>query len=65
MSKITQVWWYSTFDVTCSTIGIVKVHDDKTNEDRFYIGHAPGVDANKDAEYIKDYGTPFLPNVIK
>ena len=49
MSKITNMWWYSTINSN-TQIGIVKVHDDITGKDRFYIGTAEGINERKEAE---------------
>ena len=64
MSKITNMWWYSSINSN-TQIGIIKVHDDITGEDRFYIGTADGINERTEAERIKDYGTPFFPELIK
>lgn len=64
MSKTIQAWWYSTINST-KQIGIVKVHDDITNKDKFYIGIAEGINEIEDAEKIRTYGTPFIPDIIK
>lgn len=63
MSKIVNKWWFSTG--YGQTIGIVKCHDDITNQDKFYIGRGYGIDEDMDAEHIKDHGAKFLPDIIK
>lgn len=47
------------------TIGIVKVFDEKTGENKFYIGVADGIDEEIDAENIKSFGGKFFPEMIK
>lgn len=63
MSKIINAWWFS----TCSgqTIGIIKTKDEITGEEKFRIGIATGYNEEKDIEFIKDYGSRFLPEIIK
>ena len=58
MSRVVNSWWFN-------DIGIVKVHDDKINQDKFYIGRALGFDEQADIEYIKSFGTRFYPDLIK
>lgn len=58
MSRVVNSWWFE-------TIGIVKVHDDVTEEDRFYIGRGGGVDQKLDEEIIKTMGYRFHPDLIK
>ena len=62
MSKVTDYWFFNTFD---ETVGIVKVRDEITGEDRFYIGVADGIDEQRDIENIKSFGAPFFPDLIK
>lgn len=63
MSKVCNSWWYSTLNG--NTIGIVKTIDENTNEIKFRIGLADGIDELADQERIKAYGARFYPEVIK
>ena len=68
MSRIVEKWWFtpSTGDPwNPDVIGIVKVHDDITNEDKFYIGCAYQGNEELDAENIAKNGAKFFPEVIK
>lgn len=62
MSKIIEKWWFTT---NGAFIGIVKTLDEITGEEKFRIGTASGVDEELDAEYIKDYGARFFPEMVK
>ena len=53
MSEIVNCWWFSTTD---ETIGIVKVYDNITQEEKFYIGVADGIDEAVDMENIRKFG---------
>ena len=61
MSEIVNKWWYSSFN---GNIGIVKVHDDINNQDKFYIDVCEGTDENIDAEKIKTFGAKFYPEQV-
>lgn len=58
MSEIVDSWYYG-------NIGIVKVHDDTINVDKFYIGNILGINQEADEKYIKEWGMPFIPDLIK
>ena len=58
MSEIINNWFFN-------KVGIVKVHDSFTNEDKFYIGEIKGQSEKEDVEYIKNWGAKFFPNMIK
>lgn len=59
-SRIIDTAWYTTHVGQC--IGIVKTFDDITQEVKYYIGVAPGIDEESDADYIKSYGDRFFIN---
>lgn len=58
MSKTVNAWWFN-------NIGIVKVIDEITNEEKFYIGTATGIDEEIDIDFIKRNGSKFFPDLIK
>lgn len=58
MSKIVNYWWFD-------NIGIVKVFDEITKEEKFYIGEILGTTEQEDAEWIKRNGSKFYPDMIK
>ena len=58
MSKVVNKWWFN-------HVGIVKVYDEVTKEEKFYIGQASGIDENYDIEYIRSFGCKFMPDLIK
>lgn len=62
MSKIVDKWWFTT---NGALIGIIKTVDDITGEEKFRIGTASGIDEKLDAQYIKDNGARFIPEIIK
>lgn len=62
MSKIVNKWWFTTNGVL---IGIIKTVDDITGEEKFRIGMASGIDEELDAQYIKDNGARFIPEIVK
>lgn len=63
MSKVCNSWWYSTLNG--NTIGIIKTIDENTNEIKFRIGLADGIDELADQERIKAYGARFYLEVLK
>ena len=63
MSKVLNSWWFTTADG--DLIGIIKTIDEVTNEIKFRIGLADGIDELADQERIKAYGARFIPEVIK
>lgn len=58
MSKVVNSWWFG-------EIGIVKVFDEITKTDKFYIGRGSCFDQKLDEEFIKQGGYPFHPDIIK
>ena len=62
MSKIVDKYWYT--PAMGDVIGIVKVYDDITQETKFYIGNGLGVSEESDAEYIKNFGDKFYPEMF-
>lgn len=63
MSKIVNKWWFTTY--SGDTVGIIKVNDEITNENKFYMGIASGINEDFDAEIIKSSGAKFVPELIK
>ena len=63
MTDIVDTWWYNTCDGKC--IGIVKTHNNITNEDSFRIGLCRGINPAEDANFIKDYGDRFIPENVR
>lgn len=62
MSKIVSKYWYTTH--IGQTIGIIKCYDEITEEVKFYIGVAPGISEESDAEFIQSYGDKFYPEYL-
>lgn len=54
MSKVVQVYWFSSMQQTI--IGIVKCKDEITGEIKYYIGNGKGYSAEDDVEEIKSWG---------
>ena len=44
-------------------VGIIKVKTE-SGENKFYIGTGKGIDERADEEYIKNFGTPFYPEIF-
>lgn len=61
-SKIIQSYWFTPPMSPC--IGIVKVKTE-SGENKFYIGTCKGKDERADEEYIKNFGTPFYPEIFR
>ncbi len=62
-SKIVDSWWFCNFTGGC--IGIVKTEDEVTKKIKYRIGNGNGADEDLDAEFIKNYGSQFYPEIIK
>ena len=62
MSKIVDKWWFSSYS---GNLGIVKVYDEITQKNKFYIGKTLGINEEADAEHIKQYGAKFFPEMIR
>ena len=60
--KIIQSYWFTPPMSPC--IGIIKVKT-KSGENKFYIGTGKGIDERADEEYIKNFGTPFYPEIFR
>lgn len=62
MSRIINKWWFQTAD---ELVGIVKIQDEITGEQKFYIGVADGISEEIDETQIKRHGAKFIPEMIK
>lgn len=60
-SKIIQSYWFTPPMSPC--VGIIKVKTE-SGENKFYIGTGKGIDERADEEYIKNFGTPFYPEIF-
>lgn len=58
MSKILDVYW---FCAGHGNVGIVRVDDGF--EIKYYVGQCSGIDAEKDAQWIADWGSSFPKDV--
>jgi len=67
---IVDSWWYpitvynyaDNGDLKC--IGIIKIRDTMTNEEKYYIGACKGEDQRFDEDLIVKAGARFYPNTI-
>lgn len=57
MAKELHRYWFS--GGCGSTIGIIKCQDQITDEIKYYIGAAYGIDPDIDAQHIMKYGDKF------